>query len=148
MRESSHRNMKRLPPEDQRTITDRRRRFVWCAEAAVWETVPADRLVPRQVLRRRFHHGQITTFVRMAAKPAQPFGAALWMAVGCAQVVLYSPMAAVLWTLNNERWLAMMGQAVGGLGKVLWDPKLHVRLYRSLMALAAIQDEVLLGVVV
>jgi succinoglycan biosynthesis protein ExoM len=103
---------------------------VWCAEAVVWETVPPERLLPRYVLRRRFHHGQITTFVRVATKPAQPLRAAMWMAIGCAQVVLYAPMAAILWSLNNERWLGMMGQAVGGLGKVLWSPKIHLRLYR------------------
>ncbi len=106
------------------------RKIVWCAEAVVWETIPPDRILPRYVLRRRFHHGQITTFVRMAAKPAQPMQAALWMAVGCAQVVLYAPMAALFWVCHNERWLAMMGQAVGGLGKVLWHPKIHLRLYR------------------
>jgi glycosyltransferase involved in cell wall biosynthesis len=124
------------------------RRFVWCAEAAVWETVPAERLVARQVLRRRFRHGQITTFVRVAVKPAQPMQAALWMAVGCAQVVLYAPVAAALWMVNSERWLAAMGQAVGGLGKVLWHPKWHVRLYRTLLALAAMPEELLMGVVV
>jgi succinoglycan biosynthesis protein ExoM len=106
------------------------RRIVWCAEAVVWETIPPERILPRYVLRRRFHHGQITTFVRMAAKPAQPARTVLWMAVGFAQLVLYAPPAAVLWAINNERWLAMMGQAVGGLGKVLWHPKIHLRLYR------------------
>ena len=121
------------------------RRFVWCAEAAVWETVPADRLVPRQLLRRRFHHGQIKTVVRVAVKPAQPAQAALWMVVGCAQVLLYAPTAALLWAMRSERWLAAMGQAVGGLGKVLWHPKMHVRLYRSLPALAAMPEQVLIG---
>jgi succinoglycan biosynthesis protein ExoM len=105
-------------------------KIIWCAEAAIWETIPPERLLPRYVLRRRFHHGQITTLVRMAVKPAQPVHAAFWMAVGCAQLVLYAPAAAVLWAINNERWLAMMGQAVGGLGKVLWHPKIHLRLYR------------------
>jgi succinoglycan biosynthesis protein ExoM len=124
------------------------RQFVWCAEAAVWETVPAERLVPRQILRRRFHHGQITTFVRIAVKPAQPVQAALWMAIGCAQVLLYAPAAALLWTMKSERWLAAMGQAVGGLGKVLWHPRLHVRLYRSLAAFAAMPEKDLLAVLV
>jgi succinoglycan biosynthesis protein ExoM len=106
------------------------RMVVWCAEATAWETIPPDRLEPRYVLRRRFHHGQITTFVRMAAKPAQPLGAALWMAIGCAQVLVYAPTAMVLWALKSERWLAAMGQCIGGLGKVLWHPKIHLRLYR------------------
>ena len=122
------------------------RRFVWCAEAAVWETGPADRLVPRQVLRRRFHHGQITTFVRVAVKPAQPVQAALWMAIGCVQVLLYAPAALLLWAMKSERWLAAMGQAVGGLGKVFWHPKMHVRLYRSVLALVVMRDQLLMGI--
>jgi glycosyltransferase involved in cell wall biosynthesis len=106
------------------------RTVVWCAEAAIWETIPPDRLDPRYVLRRRFHHGQITTFVRMAAKPAQPLGAALWMAIGAGQVAVYGPAALFFWVTRSERWLAAMGQLVGGLGKVLWHPKIHLRLYR------------------
>lgn len=113
-----------------RQLLRKGRRVVWCAEAIVRETIPPERILPRYVLRRRFHHGQITTFVRMAAKPAQPLQAAMWMAIGCAQVVLYAPMAAVLWCVRSERWLGMMGQAVGGLGKVLWSHKIHLRLYR------------------
>jgi len=106
------------------------RKIVWCAEALIQETLPPERLAPRSILRRRFHHGQITTFVRMAVKPAQPLGVAFWMAVGAAQVVCYAPMALALRALNDDRWVAAMGQAVGGLGKVLWHPKLHLRLYR------------------
>jgi succinoglycan biosynthesis protein ExoM len=106
------------------------RKIVWCAEGLILETIPPERLAPRYVFRRRFHHGQITTFVRMAVKPAQPLAVAFWMAVGCAQVVYYAPVALVLRAINDERWVAAMGQAVGGLGKVLWHPKLHLRLYR------------------
>ena len=46
----------------------------------------------------------------------------------------------------SMRWLAAMGQAVGGLGKVLWHPKMHVRLYRSLLAFAAVPEQVLIGI--
>ena len=106
------------------------RKIVWCAEGLIYETIPPERLTPRYVFRRRFHHGQITTFVRMAVKPAQPLGMTFWMAVGCAQVVCYAPVALVLRVLNDERWVAAMGQCIGGLGKVLWHPKLHLRLYR------------------
>ncbi|MGE5272129.1 MAG: glycosyltransferase family 2 protein [Thiohalocapsa sp.] len=106
------------------------RKIVWCAEAVVRETVPPDRVLPRYVLRRRFRHGQVTTFVRMAAQPAQPAQVALWMAIGAAQMLLYAPAGALLWALKNERWLAMMGQAASGVGKVLWHPKMHLRLYR------------------
>ncbi|MBV9825872.1 MAG: glycosyltransferase family 2 protein [Alphaproteobacteria bacterium] len=106
------------------------RKIVWSTEATIWETIPADRVEPRYVFKRRFHQGQITTLVRMAVKPAQPAQAALWMAIGAGQVLVYGPLALALWPFKNERWLAAMGQTVGGLGKVLWHPKLHVRLYR------------------
>ena len=106
------------------------RKVVWCAEAVVWETVPPDRVLPRYVLRRRFRHGQVTTFVRLAVKPAQPGHAAVWMGIGMIQLVCYTPVAAVLWLIKDERWLAMLGQAASGLGKVLWHPKIHLRLYR------------------
>lgn len=106
------------------------RKIVWSTDAVIWETIPPDRVAPRYVLRRRFHHGQITTLVRMAVKPAQPAQVALWMAVGCAQVLLYAPAALLFWACKSDRWLAAMGQCVGGLGKVFWHPKMHLRLYR------------------
>jgi glycosyltransferase involved in cell wall biosynthesis len=106
------------------------RKIIWSTDAAIWETIPPDRVAPRYVLRRRFHHGQITTLVRMAVKPAQPAQMLLWMLVGLAQVVIYTPVALALWPFKNDHWLAATGQAVGGLGKVLWHPKMHLRLYR------------------
>ena len=103
---------------------------VWCAEAAVRESVALDKLATRFLLRRAFRGGQTTTFVCTAVEPPEHARAALWMAVGCAQVAFYAPAALLLRALKRETWLPVMVKAVGGLGKVFWHPKLHIKLYR------------------
>jgi glycosyltransferase involved in cell wall biosynthesis len=105
-------------------------KLVWCAEAAVWETNAAEKLGHRYLLRRTFRGAQTTTFVCMAVKPAELGRVGLWMALGCVQVVLYAPAALLLRAINHKRWLPVAAKAVGGLGKVFWHPKLHLRLYR------------------
>jgi hypothetical protein len=64
-----------------------------------------------------------------AVTPPEHGRAALWMAIGFAQIVLYTPVALVLRALRHQRWLPMAVKAVGGLGKVLWHPRLQPRLY-------------------
>lgn len=105
-------------------------KIVWCGEAAAWETVAVDKLATRFLLRRAFRGGQTTTFVCTAIAPPELGRAVGWMAVGCAQIVLYTPAALFLRALRRERWLPVMVKAVGGLGKVFWHPKLHLQLYR------------------
>ena len=113
-----------------RQLLRRGGKLVWCAEAAAWETVAVDKLATRFLLRRAFRGGQTTTFVCTAIEPPEPARAALWMVVGCAQMVLYAPAALLLRGLKRERWLPVMVKAIGGLGKVFWHPKLHLNLYR------------------
>jgi succinoglycan biosynthesis protein ExoM len=113
-----------------RQLLRRGRRIVWCAEAAAHETVAVDKLTTRFLLRRAFRGGQTTTFLCTAVEPPEPARAALWMAIGCAQLLLYAPAALLLRALKRERWLPVMVKAVGGLGKVFWHPRLHLRLYR------------------
>ena len=52
------------------------------------------------------------------------------MAGGCIQLALYGPAALTLKAFHHDRWLPMMATAVGGLGKLLWHPSLHLRMYR------------------
>jgi hypothetical protein len=52
------------------------------------------------------------------------------MAAGFVQMVLYGPVALALKAIHHEKWLPVMAKAVGGLGKVLWHPGLHLRMYR------------------
>jgi cellulose synthase/poly-beta-1,6-N-acetylglucosamine synthase-like glycosyltransferase len=113
-----------------RQLTRRGRKMVWCAEAIVWESVPADRLAPEYLLRRAFRGAQTTTFVCAAVRPREWGRALRLMAGGGAQAALYGPAALALKALNHERWLPVMAKAVAGLGKLLWHPSLHLRMYR------------------
>ena len=118
--------------EDALFLHQLRRRggtIVWCAEAAVRESIAADKLAARYLLRREFRGAQTLTFVCTAVTPREPGRAALWMAVGCAQIMLYTPAALLLRVLRHRRWLPMAAKAIGGLGKVLWHPRLQPRLY-------------------
>jgi succinoglycan biosynthesis protein ExoM len=113
-----------------RQLTRRGCKMVWCGEAVVWETVPADRLEPDYLLRRAFRGAQTTTFVCTTVKPREIGRALRLMAGGCVQVALYGPAALALKAIKHERWLPMMAKAVSGLGKLLWHPSLHLRMYR------------------
>ncbi len=113
-----------------RQMTRRGCKMVWCAEAVAWEAVPAERLEPDYLLRRAFRGAQTTTFVCAAVKPRELGRALRFMGVGLAQVVVYGPAALALKALRHERWLPTMAKAVGGLGKLLWHPGLHLRMYR------------------
>ncbi len=106
------------------------RTLVWCAEAAVQETVPADRLDARYLLKRAFRGGQSATFICIAVKPSEPARALWLMFAGSAQVVVYGSAALTLKLLNRGRWLPLMDKAAAGLGKVLWHPRLQPQLYR------------------
>lgn len=106
------------------------RALVWCAEAAVYETVPADRLDPKYLLRRAFRGGQGVTFMCTVADPPEPLRAVRMMAIGGAQCVVYGAAALALRLLRRDSWLPLMDKAASGLGKVLWHPKLNLQLYR------------------
>jgi succinoglycan biosynthesis protein ExoM len=110
------------------------RTLVWCAEAAVYETVPADRLDPKYLLRRAFRGGQGVTFMCAAASPPQPLRALRMMAIGGAQFVVYGMAALALRLLRRGDWLPLMDKAASGLGKMLWHPKLNPQLYRRSQA--------------
>ncbi|MBV9552441.1 MAG: glycosyltransferase family 2 protein [Alphaproteobacteria bacterium] len=113
-----------------RQMTRRGCRMVWCAEAVVWETVPAERLAADYLLRRAFRGAQTTTFVCAAVRPREWRRAARLMATGAAQLAVYGPAALVLRALRRERGLPVTAKAVAGLGKLLWHPRLHLRMYR------------------
>lgn len=113
-----------------RQLLRRGGKLVWCAEAVAWETVEADKLAPRYLLRRAFRGAQTTTYVCTAVRPPELGRAAYFMAAGAAQALLYTPAALALRALRRDRWLPLADKALGGLGKVLWHPKLQLRLYR------------------
>lgn len=113
-----------------RQLLRRGRRIAWCAEAVVREAVPADRLMPRFLLRRAFQRGQATTFACAAVTPPYRAKALRMMAAGVAQVVVFGVPALALGLVNDARWLPLMDRAMLGLGKLLWHPSLQRRFYR------------------
>lgn len=113
-----------------RQLTRRGRTMVWCGEAVAWESVPLDRLDPDYLLRRAFRGAQTTTFVCTTVTPREWGRALRLMAGGCVQAVLYGPVGLAMKAARHERWLPVMAKAVGGLGKLLWHPSLHLRMYR------------------
>ncbi len=113
-----------------RQLTRRGCKMVWCGEAVAWESVPADRLEPEYLLRRAFRGAQTTTFVCTTVKPRELGRALRLMSGGCVQLALYGPAALTLKAMNHANWLPVMAKAVGGLGKLLWHPSLHLRMYR------------------
>jgi len=113
-----------------RQLTRRGCKMVWCGEALTWETVPADRLEPNYLLRRAFRGAQTTTFVCTVVRPRELRRAAWLMTAGAVQVVLCGPAALALKAVNHTSWLPVMAKAAGGLGKLLWHPGWHLRMYR------------------
>ena len=113
-----------------RQMTHRGCTMVWCAEAIAWESVPPERLEPRYLLRRAFRGAQTTTYVCTMVEPRELGRALRFMVTGCIQVMLYGPLALALKALKHRRWLPTMAMAVGGLGKLLWHPSWHLRMYQ------------------
>lgn len=107
------------------------RKLVWCAEAIAWESLAPDKLTPSYLLRRSFRGGQTTTFKHVEAKPMEPWRALRWMAIGCAQVLAYAPLGALLFLARQSSWLETSAKAASGLGKAFWHPALQPQLYRN-----------------
>jgi glycosyltransferase involved in cell wall biosynthesis len=104
-------------------------RMVWCAEAAVRESVPPDRTGWRFVWRRAFQRGQCRASTPMLLHPPRPAQAALWMGVGAVQFLGLLPMAGALWFLNRQTALYCAWKMMGGLGKVFWMRPFRPRTY-------------------
>jgi succinoglycan biosynthesis protein ExoM len=113
-----------------RQLTRTGRRLVWCGEAIGHETIPAERLNPHYVVRRMFRGAQTTTYACTAVRPRELVQALRHMAVGCAQFIVWAPMALALRLKPNGDWLPATAKAAAGLGKLLWHPRLQPRLYR------------------
>jgi succinoglycan biosynthesis protein ExoM len=111
-------------------LRDQGRKCVWCAEAAVSEEIPIDRLEPAYLLRRAFRGGQTTAYVPSALDHPRWQLVLRWMAIGAAQVCVFGPWGLMLRISGRDEWLSAMAKAASGLGKILWHPALHVRNYR------------------
>ncbi len=95
-------------------------RVVWVPDGLVEEIVPADRMQPEHLGRRRFTQGQIRCLVIAAAGgPRAPVRLAFWMGVGLVQTTLYGArgLVARLAGRETDTWRIRMQ---GGLGKLFW----------------------------
>ena len=103
-----------------RELQRRGRRFVWCAEAQVRESVPEARCSVSFLLRRSFKRGQSPSLLCVWRQPPDVLGVGAWMVVGSGQAVVYGLSALCLTAIRSERALQLGGRAVEGLGKVFW----------------------------
>jgi succinoglycan biosynthesis protein ExoM len=98
-------------------------RLVWCAEAVVWETVPAERKTLSYNLMRAYSGAQVyaASVIKNATSP--PVKAFDVMARGAIQTVslLWLPF---IMLLGGVRWQQQLITIASGLGKVLWWHKL------------------------
>jgi len=106
------------------------RRIIWCAEAAVTEVIPGDKLAPGYLLRRAFRTGQTTAFLPSALAHPRWSAVLRWMLIGAMQLCIYGAWSIALRLLGRDAWLSTMAKAASGLGKVMWHPALHIRNYQ------------------
>lgn len=106
-------------------------RFVWCAEAAVWETIPAGRTALRYQAMRAYSGAQVYTaaFVRHAAAPRRT--AANIMARGAVQAVAGLGAVALAGLLRpligehgRQRLVRYLLGTAAAAGKVFWWRKI------------------------
>jgi succinoglycan biosynthesis protein ExoM len=111
-------------------LREQGRRIVWCAEAAVTEVVPPDKLTANYLLRRAFRTGQTTAFLPSALARPRWSAVLRWMLIGSMQLCIYGAWSIALRLLGRDAWLSAMAKAASGLGKVMWHPALHIRNYQ------------------
>jgi len=102
-------------------------RIAWAPKAWVWETPDPVRVTLDYTLRRAFAFGQGPAMTAWAqGRKAQALG---WMVVGAGQAAIFGAASLALWAARRPRRAFMYRRAVEGVGKVLWFPALHPRLY-------------------
>lgn len=95
--------------------------LIWRPDALVQEIVPPRRATMDFLRARRFSDGQLRCLVESDAGGLKAMGrVALWMAVGAAQIALFSLAALATLPLSKARSVRFQLAAVGGLGKLLW----------------------------
>lgn len=112
-----------------RQMTRRGCKLVWCAEAAVVEDVPAERLAARYLMRRAFRGGQTAAFMSLLVPPRELRRAVRLIGGGAIQLAFCAPAGLLLRLLNRPLWLPVSVKAAAGLGKLLFHPRLHPRMY-------------------
>jgi succinoglycan biosynthesis protein ExoM len=101
-------------------------RFVWCAEAVVTETIPAERTTLWYNLQRAFSGSQAYAAATIKNAPAPWRSGADLMLRGAVQAVLLGGQALILLPLGGARWQQRLILTAQGLGKVFWWSKLRL----------------------
>jgi glycosyltransferase involved in cell wall biosynthesis len=115
-----------------RELMRRGRKMIWCSEALVSETIPADRLAVRYLLRRCFKNGQVSALTWGAMKPPARGMMGLVMFAGLVQMALFAVPAAACRACGHPRWLSFAAQVASGLGKMFCHPRMLLPIYRAL----------------
>ncbi len=104
-------------------------RFAWAHEALVYEDPVPERLKLDYALARAFAFGQGPTYACATADPPDWPGAARWMAIGAAQTLVFSALAAWQWLSRSPHRAFAFDRAARGLGKVLFGGPFKQRFY-------------------
>jgi succinoglycan biosynthesis protein ExoM len=106
------------------------RKLVWAPDAVVDEFVPAARTTVAAMAARRFSQGQMRTYSHLASPPRRIDKMAFWMAAGAVQYAGHTVLGAAEMLLGWEDDADIHRiQAMGGLGKLLWQEKFRQRRY-------------------
>lgn len=104
-------------------------RIVWCAEALVFEAMPAARLCARSLAARAFRGGQVTSWVPMLVAPRRPLMTLLAMATGFAQFIVTAPRWLVAHLVGSTQRLPLLERSAAALGKIFWMAPFRRRAY-------------------
>ncbi len=106
-------------------------RFVWCAEAGVWESIPDSRTTLRYHALREFTGAQVYTAasVRHSARPAVRAAdimarGALQLAAGACGLLAAGVLAPVSGAAGRKRRVRHLLRTVAGAGKLTWMRKM------------------------
>jgi succinoglycan biosynthesis protein ExoM len=109
----------------------RDRRFVWCAEAGVWEMIPASRTGIRYQAMRSYSGGQVFVGATIRYTDAQLYNAVNHMARGAIQVLVSSAFLLLdfaLWRVHRatrrQRLVRHFLNAASAAGKFFWWRKI------------------------
>ncbi len=112
-------------------LQHRGRRFVWCAEAGVWETIPAGRTALRYQAMRAYSGGQVYTAasIRHAAAPRRRAAdimarGALQLAAGAGGLVAAGLLRPFTGARGQQLFVRHLLGAAAAAGKLAWARKL------------------------
>jgi succinoglycan biosynthesis protein ExoM len=112
-------------------LEGRGRRFVWCAEAGVWETIPAGRTALRYQAMRAYSGAQVYTAaaIRHAAAPARSAAdimgrGAIQAVTGLAALLVSGLLQSMTGETGRQRLVQHVLGTASAAGKLLWWRKI------------------------